>query len=141
MLADQEINEIAVRRFYQALTTGELTLADEALAADWESFPPLRTGTGPDGWKGTITHLRGAFSELTAEIQDVVVSGDRVAVRSVTRARHTGELLDVAGTGGEVEFRAADFHRLAGGRITQTWHLEDYFGLARQLGLEFTRGA
>ena len=134
-------NENAVRRFYQALTTGDLALVDEALAAGWETFPALRTGSGPEGWKGTIAHLRGAFGDLTTEIEDVVESGDRIAVRAVTRAKHTGELLGVEGTGGEVEFRSADFHQVAGGRIVRTWHLEDYFGIARQIGLEFTRGA
>jgi predicted ester cyclase len=134
-------NEIPVRRFYQALVTGDPELVDDALAAGWESVPPLRTGTGPEAWKATIGHLRSAFGELETEIEDVVVSGDRVAVRAVTRAKHTGPLLGVEGTGREVEFRAADFHQVADGRIVRTWHLEDYFGIAQQIGLEFTRGA
>jgi predicted ester cyclase len=133
--------EIAVRRFYEALSTGDTALVDEALAADWEAVPPLRTGGGPEGWKASIAHLRAVFSELTIDIEDVVVNGDMVAVRAVNRAKQTGELLGVEGTGREVEFRAADFHRVADGRIVRTWHLEDYFTLATQIGLEFTRGA
>ena len=69
-----------------------------------------------------------------------MVAGDRVAVRTVTRGVHTGELLGVPGTGRPVEFRAADFHRLTGGRIAATWHLEDYFGLAAQLGVDVLSG-
>ena len=128
--------ETTVRQMYDALSTGDTTLADQALAADWAAHPALRTGAGP-GWKATIAHLRGAFTDLTVTIEDVVVAGDRVAVRTVTRGVHTGELLGVPGTGRPVEFRAADFHRLTGGRIAATWHLEDYFGLAAQLGLTF----
>jgi predicted ester cyclase len=130
--------ETTVRHMYDALSTGDTTLADLALAPGWEAHPALRTGAGPAGWKATIAHLRGAFTGLTVTIEDVVVAGDRVAVRTVTRGVHTGELLGVPGTGRRVEFRAADFHRLAGGRIAATWHLEDYFGLARQLGLTFS---
>jgi predicted ester cyclase len=137
----QTTNEIAVRRFYEALATGDTTLVDEALAADWEAVPPLRTGAGPEGWKASIVHLRGVFGDLAIEIEDVVVNGDMVAVRAVNRGKQTGELLGVEGTGREVEFRAADFHRVVDGRIVRTWHLEDYFGIARQIGLEFTRGA
>ncbi|MDF6045867.1 ester cyclase [Streptomyces sp. JH14] len=74
-------------------------------------------------------------------MEHVVESGDLVAVRSVGRGVHAGPLLGVEGTGREVEFRASDFHRLAGGRIVRTWHVEDYFGIATQIGLEFTRGA
>jgi steroid delta-isomerase-like uncharacterized protein len=130
--------ETIVRHMYDALSTGDTTLVDQALAPDWEAHPALRTASGPAGWKAAITHLRGAFTDLTVTIEDVVVAGDRVAVRAVTRGVHTGELLGVPGTGHTVEFRSADFHRLAGGQIAATWHLEDYFGLARQLGLTFS---
>ncbi|MEV5409755.1 ester cyclase [Thermopolyspora sp. NPDC052614] len=134
-------NEIAVRRFYEALATGDTALVDEALAADWEAVPAMRTGPGPDGWKKSIEHLRGVFTGLTVTIEHVVESGDMVAVRSVGRGVHAGELLGVEGTGREVEFQASDFHQVIDGRIVRTWHLEDYFGIARQLGLEFTRVA
>lgn len=133
--------EIAVLRFYEALSTGDTTLPDGAVAADWEAVPPLRTGGGPEGWKAAIAHLRGVFSDLTVEIEDIVANRDPVAVRAINRAKHTGELLGVEGTGREVEFRAADFHRVVGGRIVRTWHLEDYFGIATRIGWEFTRGA
>lgn len=133
--------ETVVRRFYEGLSTGSTTVIDEALTPDWEAIPALRSGPGPDGWKATIAHLRGVFPDLDVTIEDVVVSGDRVAVRSVSRGTHRGELLGVRGTGRVIEFRASDFHRLEGGRIVQTWHLEDYFGIAQQLGLEFSHGA
>jgi predicted ester cyclase len=134
-------NDIAVRQFYEALSTGDSALVDEALAAGWEAVPPLRTGGGPEGWKASIAHLRGVFSDLSVEIEHVVVDQDMVAVRAVSRGKHTGELLGVEGTGREVEFRAADFHQVVDGRIVRTWHLEDYFSIATQIGLEFTRGA
>lgn len=130
--------ETTVRRMYDALSTGDTSLVDEALAADWEAVPGLRTGPGAAGWKAGIAHLRGVFTDLTVTIEDVVVSGDLVAVRAVSRGIHTGELLGVPGTGRTVEFRASDFHRLAGGWIVRTWHLEDYFSIAAQLGLRFS---
>jgi predicted ester cyclase len=133
--------EATVRRFYEALTTGETSLLDQALAPAWQAIPALRAGGGPEGWKASIVHLRGVFTGLTVTIEDVSVSGggETVAVRSVNRGIHTGELLGVPGTGREIEFRASDFHRLAGGRIVKTWHLEDYFSIATQLGLTFSR--
>lgn len=130
--------EVIVRRFYEPLSTGDTGVIDEALAPDWEAIPAMRTGPGADGWKASIAHLRGAFTDLTTTIEDVVVSGDLVAVRSVSRGVHTGELLGVPGTGRQIEFRASDFHRLENGRIVRTWHLEDYFGIATQLGLKFS---
>ncbi|MBV9795532.1 MAG: ester cyclase [Actinobacteria bacterium] len=131
--------ETLVRRMYEPLATGDTTLVDQALAPDWEAVPALQAGPGAAGWKATVSHLRGVFTDLTVTIEDVVVSGDQVAVRSVSRGVHTGELLGVPGTGRPVEIRAADFHRIEGGRIVRTWHLEDYFGVAGQLGLKVSR--
>ena len=130
--------ETTVQRMYDALSTGDTPLVDQALAPDWDAIPAMQTGAGPAGWKAAIAHLRGVFTDLTVTIEDVVVAGDRVAVRAVTRGVHTGELLGVPGTGRPVGFRAADFHRLAGGGIAATWHVEDYLGLAAQLGLTFS---
>lgn len=138
-MTDPTEAETIVRRMYEPLTTGDTTLVDQALTPDWEAVPALQAGPGAAGWKATVAHLRAVFTDLIVSIEDVVVSGDLVAVRSVSRGTHTGELLGVPGTGRQVEIRAADFHRLAGGRIAQTWHLEDYFGVATQLGLKVSR--
>lgn len=139
--SDSAAAEAAVRRFYEALTTGDLALVDLALAPGWTAEPPLRTGAGPQGWKDSIGHLRRVFGDLHVTVEEIVVAGDRVAVRSVNRGVHTGELLGVAGTGRPVEFRAFDMHRLEGGRIVATWHLEDYFAIAAQIGLSLSRAA
>ncbi len=127
-----------VRAFYEPLATGDLSVLDDVLAPDWEAVPALRTGSGPAGWKASVQHLRGIFADLQVIVEDIVVSGDTVAVRSISRGMHTGELLGVAGTGKAVEFRACDFHHLADDRIVRTWHLEDYFGIAQQIGLSFS---
>jgi len=45
-----------------------------------------------------------------------------------------GELFGIAPTGKKVSFRLHEFHTVANGLITTTWHLEDWFGLFQQLG-------
>ena len=130
--------ETTVRRFYEPLSTGDTSVLDEALAPNWDPIPALRTGSGPGAWKASVEHLRGVFADLQVTIEDVIVSGDRVAVRTVNRGIHDADLLGVPATGRAIEFRAADVHRLENGRIVETWHLEDYFGIAAQLGLKFS---
>ncbi|GAB3713488.1 hypothetical protein GCM10027598_20870 [Amycolatopsis oliviviridis] len=138
-MSDTTMSEAAtvVRRFYDTLSTGDLTVVDEVLASGWEAVPAL-SADGPEGWKATVAYLRAALSDLELVIEDVVVDGDRVAVSSTCRGVHTGELLGVAGTGRQVEFSAIDVHRLEHGRIVWSRHLEDHFGLAHQIGLTFT---
>ncbi len=129
-----EAAEATVRRFYEAMRTGDTSVADEILAPAWEDIP-LAPGisAGPDGYRQTVAFLRAAFPDLRADIEDILVTGDRVAVRVLARGTHEGEILGVAPTGRAVEFRAFDFHRLEQGRIVQSWHLEDFFGLLAQL--------
>ena len=56
------------------------------------------------------------------------------------RAEDTGELFGIAPTGKKVSFRLHEFHTLADGLVTTTWHMEDWFGLFLQLG-EFPQQA
>lgn len=130
--------ETTLRRFYETLCTGDATAVDEVLTPDWEQTPlPPHTSEGLEGYKELTAFLREVFPDLSITIEDVVVSGDRAAVRSVARGTHSGEVLGIPATGRTVGFRASDFHRLEEGRIAQTWHLEDYFGLLGQLGATF----
>lgn len=138
---DRPDAEAVVRRFYEAMSTGALHVADEVLTVDWEDIPLLPgVGTGPQGYKDTITFLRSVFPDLTRTVEDVVVDGDaqqgKVAVRSTARGTHSGAILGVEATGREVTFAAFDVHHLREGRIERSWHLEDYTGLLQQLGTE-----
>ena len=81
------------------------------------------------------------FPDFTITHEDLVVTGDKVGVRSVSSGTHSAELLGVATTGRKVSYRAFDFHRIENGRIAESWHLEDYFALLNQLGASFTTGS
>lgn len=93
---------------------------------------------GSEGFKETIAFLRHVFPDITIIIEDVVVSGDRAAVRTVARGTHKAEMMGIPATGRQVEFNASDIHRVEDGRIVQSWHLEDYVGLLSQLGATFS---
>ncbi|MEU3374626.1 ester cyclase [Streptomyces sp. NPDC006660] len=114
-------------------------LVDEVLAPDWENNPlALNVSAGSEGFKETIAFLRHVFPDITITIEDVVVSGDRAAVRTIARGTHKAEMMGIPATGRQVEFNASDIHRVEGGRIVQSWHLEDYVGLFSQLGATFS---
>lgn len=127
--------ETTVRRFYESLSIGDISLVDQSLAPDWEAIPATTPAPGAEGWKAMIKELRVVFPDITVTIEDVVVFGDRAAVRTITRGTHSGEFLSVPATGKQIEYDAFDIHRLENGRIVQTWHLEDHFTAAAQIGL------
>ena len=132
--------EAAVRQFYQALSTGDGSLLDEILADDWEDIPlPPGTEPGRESFKAqALTWMRTVFPDFTVTNEDIIVSADgsKVTVRSVSGGTHAGEMLGIPPTGKKAEFRAVDIHQFRDGVIVRTWHLEDFFGLARQLGAQ-----
>ena len=73
--------------------------------------------------------------DLTAEIQDMVVAGDRVSVHLRFKGHFTGRFGDIAGTGQVIDFQAFDLYRVENGLITENWHLEDNLGLLQQMGI------
>ncbi len=90
--------------------------------------------------RANVAAIRAALPDLTHEQEAVIVEsmsggGAIAAVRSRLAGTHRGAFLGVEPTGRAVVVRTMDMHRVApDGRIVETWHLEDFFGLMRQLG-------
>ena len=74
-------------------------------------------------------------------VEDVLVAGDKAAVRSTIRGTHEGELFGIPGTGQPIEFMAIDIHRLEGRQIAETWHIEDFVSVLFQIGASIQPGS
>lgn len=127
-------NETLARQFYTVINTGDLELLDRTLAPDWAERPlALGQAPGRDGYKPIVAFFRAAFPDVHFESEDVIAVGDKVTVRSNVTGTHRGPFLGVAPTGRPVTFRTIDIHRIADGRIVESWPLEDFYGLLQQL--------
>ncbi len=139
-LASDRAHEALARRFYVPFNTGEVDLYDTLLAPDWVD-DPLAPGQrpGPAGLKDFVAQFRVAVPDYHVTNDEILVAGDRVAVHSTVRGTHQGPLFGVPATGRPVMVRTCDFHRIAGGVIVATWHLEDVFAFLQQVGALPTR--
>lgn len=126
---------LAVETLYRAFSEKNPDLVDSVLAAHWDDIP-LAPGQepGPDGIKPIIRGFGEAFPDVHITIHDLIQVPGQVAVRAEITGTHQGELFGIAATGKQVSFRLHEFHTLDGGRITTTWHMEDWFALFLQLG-------
>ena len=133
-------HETLVRQFYVPFNTGEVGLYDAILAPDWVD-DPLAPGqrSGPGGLKDFVAQFRSAVPDYHVINDEILVAGDRVAVHSTVRGTHRGAFFGVPATGRPVTLRTCDFHRIAGGVIVATWHLEDFFAFLQQVGALPTR--
>ncbi|WIE53994.1 ester cyclase [Curtobacterium sp. MCBD17_003] len=123
-----------VLAFYEPFRTGDTSVYDEVLAEDWIDLP-LAPGQeqGPAGMAAQIALFRHAMPDYSVEHQDVIVQGDRVAVRNTVSGTHQGAFMGHEPTGKRIEMRTMDMHQVRDGRIVATWHLEDFAGLMAQL--------
>ncbi|MER7971548.1 ester cyclase [Streptomyces sp. NPDC096080] len=89
----------------------------------------LRHGTdphpqGPDVLKAAIVSTRAAFPDLTTVIDDIVIEGDRAAIRWHSSGTHENAFLGVPPTKRRVDIGGATFARFDGDLIAEehvTW--------------------
>ena len=91
--------------------------------------------TGVDNIVGLLGAFIGALSDIRAEEQDVIASGDLVALRLVVTATQTGDMLGIPASGRQVRWDAVDIYRVNDdGRISEQWAFEDMAAIGSQLG-------
>lgn len=136
MTTDQHPLEI-YRRFQSYLLHGEFTRLGEV--ADMDGY--TENCVGLTGWTtGLMTALRNfqanvmsALSGMSMTEEDVIEAGDKLVIRSVVTAVHTGEFLGIPATGRKVSYDAVDIYRVADGRIVWRFLICDWKGVMDQL--------
>jgi predicted ester cyclase len=134
--AQREAQILAARRYDTFWNTGDEALARAALAPDFidRTLPPGRA-QGIEGPLAASKFVRAAIPDMQADIEQMIVAGDRVVVHLHFHGHFTGRFKDTQGQGQTVDFIATDIYRIANGRIADNWHLEDNLTFLQQLGL------
>lgn len=125
----------AIETLYRAFTDKNPHLLDLACTPDWHDIPLLPgQGPGPQGLKDLIPVFLKAFPDIRIDIHEIVGSTGRAGVRASIVGTHLGEIFGVPASGQVVDVPLHEFHHLKDGRITHTWHLEDWFGMLNRIG-------
>ena len=129
-------DEAVVRRFYEEMNNGRRNeIAAELFTPDHRMHDPqVPAGVGPQGMVDVVTPYQTAV-EGHWGIEEIFSSGDRVVVRWTGSGRHTGEINGIPAAGRPVRVSAITIHRMAGGRIAESWEVWDTLGFLQQLGV------
>ena len=124
-----EANKAVVRHYLQILSGGELDELDQVIGPDFvDRTPGTAAGVqGPGAIRESQRRARELFQDIRYAVADVLAEGDRVAARYTVRATQKGG-------GKPVEVLGITLFRLAGGKIRETWIVNDQIELFRQLG-------
>ncbi|MGI5473067.1 ester cyclase [Streptomyces sp. CA-132043] len=86
-------------------------------------------------FKASIVSTRSAFPDLVTTLDDVVVDGDKAAIRWHSSGTHENALLGVPATKRHVEVSGATFARFEGDRIVEEFVTWDPRALLSALGI------
>lgn len=135
MTTTPQENAALVRRFLDDVVAGGDTTAVDTLRAGDATDHNLVFGNRHDQEELTRVGWRVlAAADVEGDIDEVVATGETVAVRATIAGVHQESLIDFAPTGRSFTITYALFCRIADGRIAETWSLPDDLGLMQQLG-------
>ena len=95
---------------------------------------PFDAHPGLDTLRLHFPALLTAFPDLSAELNQQLVDGDRVASHWIFRGTHRGDLYGIAPTGKQVQFQNLSICRVERGRIVQYNSEVGWLSVFRQLG-------
>jgi steroid delta-isomerase-like uncharacterized protein len=131
--------ELFRRYFAEVANAGNLDLADEIFASDYQHHDPAnpdpRPVVGPQGVKDHLSSLRGAFPDLAFEVDDMIADGDQIIVRWTARGTNTGDYFGMPATGKSIEITGMNTWRTRDGQAIEGWVNRDDMGLLQQLGV------
>jgi predicted SnoaL-like aldol condensation-catalyzing enzyme len=120
----------------ETVTRKNLAAIDELTTPDFvehgvpPGFPPNREGT-----KQFFGMLLGGFPDVSYEIEDLIVQGDRLAARILWRGTQTGEFMGSPPSGKVITVQSIEWLRMEDSKLAEHWGLNDDLGMLQQLGL------
>lgn len=133
--AQLKANEAAARKYATFWNTGNETLARDALAVNFiDKTPPEGRKQGPEGAILASRAFRTAVPDLRCDVEQMIISGDRVVSHLHFHGTFTGTFGKLKGQGQKIDFIATDIYEVADGKIAANWHIEDNLTLMKQLG-------
>lgn len=137
--AQETSNKATLRRFEDAVSTGDAELISKTIDEDFEPDVLIRTplpveATGAQALKQVWAMLLRGLPDLHLTIEDLIAEGDKVVSRNVVTGTHQGEYMGLPPTGKSITYNEIFIVRFANGRIAETWGVVDVLSQMRQLG-------
>ena len=115
------------------LNTHEPDLVDRFVAEGYRNHNAF-VGDGREANRQFWTAFFTALPDLSATMEDLVMSGDRVVGRFIYRGTHTGELMGIPASGKPVEMRSIDIWRAEDGMFAEHWDELNMMEVFQQMG-------
>ncbi|HEX7096155.1 MAG TPA: ester cyclase [Acidimicrobiales bacterium] len=120
-------------RYYQLVNERRFDELQELAADDYVGHG-LGGAGGAEALRRDTEGYVSAFPDLEFSIEDTIVEGDKVVVKTTMRATNKGPFAGVPASGNRVEIGGCDVFRVVNGKIAEGWTLCDSGTLLMQIG-------
>ena len=123
------------QRFYDAVNAGDLDGAMALVADDFvdhEEFPGIAADRS--GVRQFFAMMRSAFPDFHIDVEEMLVEGDKIAVRMQMSGTHEGTFLGMPASGRHFSAAGVDVVRVVDGKAAEHWGVTDSMALMQQLG-------
>jgi steroid delta-isomerase-like uncharacterized protein len=120
--------------YLELLNTHEADLVDQFVAEHYINHNVVVADGREANREFWAAFFRG-LPDLTATMDGLIVSGDRVVGRFTYRGTHTGSLLGIPATGAAVTMRSIDIWRVEDGLFAEHWDELNLLEVFQQVGV------
>jgi steroid delta-isomerase-like uncharacterized protein len=122
MVEHMDPNLLLSRLFDEAVNQGHIEVISKLYASNFIDHSPGPTQlTGPAGIVQVVNQYRNAIPDLKVRVEDVIVSGNRVATRETWRGTYMDELAGIPATGQQFTVTRMHIFRIEDGLIVEEW--------------------
>jgi ketosteroid isomerase-like protein len=121
---------------FNVATRGDVkSLQEQVLTPDYESCAGYLPGEcwGRDTSVKVVGNFSNSIPDMKFDIKEVLVAGDRVIVRGEVTGTPAGELFGAPHTGKSFRIMAVDIQTIRDGKISKTYHMENWLSALGQL--------
>jgi predicted ester cyclase len=121
--------------FDEALNQHDLAAFDRFCAEDyvWHGMAGVEV-RGLDAFKREVGLFFDAFPDISVEVLDILVGGERAAVRFRESGTHLGGFAGVPPTGRAVLWDGVAIYRVANGLLVEEWSVSDRLAMLETIG-------
>jgi predicted ester cyclase len=122
------------------LNTHNPDLVDDFVAEQYRNHDAF-VADGREANRQFWTAFFSALPDLSATMEDLVISEDRVVGRFVYRGTHTGEFMGIPASGNPVQMRSIDIWRVQNAMFVEHWDELNLLEVFQQMGVMPPLGA
>lgn len=126
-----------VKRLHDEVwSQGKIDILDEICSEEFAAYYPNEIWNGLDDAKKVVTEFRTAFPDWNENIDEIIVSEDKIVTRFTSKGTHLGTLFNsILPTGKKVCINEIAIFKIKNGKITEQRGLFDLYNLYKQLGI------